>query len=182
MGDIADFINNQWDDYWMFEPFGQGAWKYNQDIFCRYCKRGPYDWVFTDHGWRLQTQKRQLIHKCEAYLKQSERRTKMEETKVPHLFYIAGVQHHRIKDVLGELKEDDRLVLRLEPTNKFDPNAVRIEYAGMEGEVMLGYVPRKFSSEVSAMLEVGKSLECVLTVLDKNAKPWEMAFVEIREV
>jgi hypothetical protein len=47
---------------------------------------------------------------------------------------------------------------------------------------MVGFVPKKFSSEVAAALEVGKELECVLVKLNKNAKPWEMAKVEIREM
>jgi hypothetical protein len=106
-----------------------------------------------------------------------------DNKKTTHSFFIAGVQHHRINDVRDELSEGINLSLRLEPTNKFDPNAVRIEYVNNEGiETMLGYVPRKFSSEISAMIEVGKSIECVLTTYNKNSKMWEMAYVEIREV
>jgi hypothetical protein len=99
------------------------------------------------------------------------------------VFMIAGVQHHQINSVLKDLEEGENLSLVAEPTNKYDPNAIRIEYNKMDGTgVMLGYVPKKISAEVSASLVIGKSLECVLTKLNKSAKPWEMAGVEIREV
>lgn len=107
-----------------------------------------------------------------------------ESTYKPlYRFMIAGVQHHRIKEVLSELSEGKVLALVTEPTNKFDPNAIRIEYVNLDGSsVMLGYVPKKISAEVSAKITVGRSLECVLIKLDKVAKPWEQAMVEIREI
>jgi hypothetical protein len=99
-------------------------------------------------------------------------------------FYIAGVQHHPgMKKVCGVMEEGNRLLLIPEPSNKFDPNAVRIEYAKMDGEaVMLGYVPKIYSSAISASIAIGKSLECILVKFSINNKPWEMAMVEIREV
>ena len=104
----------------------------------------------------------------------------MEEEKgykVTHSFYIAGVQFHELKTVIDIIKEGDYLALIPDPTNKYDPNAVEIKY----DDVFLGFVPKKFSSEVAAAFEIGKELNCVVTVLNKTAKPWEMAKVEIRE-
>lgn len=102
---------------------------------------------------------------------------------VTHKFFIAGVQHHQMHKILQYLEEGDIMQLVPEPTNKFDPNAVRIEKARMSGEdVMCGYVPKKFSSEVSASFEIGATLECRIVELDKTAKPWEQCKVEIREV
>lgn len=107
----------------------------------------------------------------------------MEEVKeTTHKFFIAGVKHHQLHTVINDISEGDNLMLVPEPTNKFDPNAVRIEFATFEKQAMLGYVPKRFSSEVSAMIELGKPLECVLVKLNKTAKPWEMAEVEIREI
>lgn len=113
---------------------------------------------------------------------QSQEAEPIEETKPTHTFFIAGVQHHRMHSVLGALEEGETLQLVPEPTNKFDPNAVRIEFNTGRDQVMLGFVPRKFSSEVTAMVTVGKTLECVISMLNKTAKPWEMCKVEIREV
>ena len=93
-------------------------------------------------------------------------------------FFIAGVQHHQMHKILDGLDEGGYFQLVAEPTNKFDPNAVRIECS----DVMCGYVPKKFSSEVAGLIEIGTKLECVIERLDKKAKPWEQCFVHIMEV
>ena len=93
-------------------------------------------------------------------------------------FFIAGVQHHQMASVIKDLSEGDELDIVPEPTNQYDPNAVRLEING----TMLGYVPKKFSAEVSAMLEADPDLECIITMLNKNAKPWEQCEVVIRHL
>lgn len=105
-----------------------------------------------------------------------------EDYKVLYRFFIAGVQYHDINSVIKHLKEETRLQLVAEPTNKYDPNAVRIEYVGDKKDTMLGYVPRQISSEISAAIELGKSLECVITHINPKARPWEKCKVEIREL
>ena len=104
--------------------------------------------------------------------------------KLLRTFYIAGVQHHQgMKEMASSLAEGQQLVLVMEPTNKFDPNAVRIEVAKMNGEMaMLGYIPKLFSSEISGAHSIGRNLECVLVKFTPGAKPWEQAKVEVREV
>lgn len=92
-------------------------------------------------------------------------------------FYVAGVQHHNLPKVISRLIEGDDLDLVPEPTNKFDSNAVRIEYEG----IMLGYVPRKLSAEISAALEVGTNLSCTIETLTPENKPWEQLEVVILE-
>jgi len=101
-----------------------------------------------------------------------------ENYTVSHKFYIAGVQHHQLHKVLDGLEVDQHMQLVPEPTNKYDSNAVRIEFE----DTMCGYVPKKFSSEVSASITIGCSLKCIVVELNKLAKPWEMCKVEIREV
>ena len=93
-------------------------------------------------------------------------------------FFIAGVQHHELHEVIGDLAKGDELDLICEPDNKFDPNAVRIEL----DDTMLGYVPKKFSAEVNAALEIGRDLECIITKLDPSAKPWEQCEVTINQI
>jgi len=94
------------------------------------------------------------------------------------LFYIAGVQHHQMNKVLDFLEEGMELELVPEPENKFDPNAVRIVFDG----TMLGYVPKKFSSEVSGAIELGVELECIISKFNKSASPWEQCEVLISEI
>jgi hypothetical protein len=101
-------------------------------------------------------------------------------------FYIAGVQfrpQQEINKAVGELKVGDKLILSPEPTNRFDPNAVKIGVFGPDvaESVFLGYVPKKFSAEVAGLLEVGIGLECVVEAVDPAAKPWEKCKVTIRE-
>jgi len=97
-------------------------------------------------------------------------------------FMIAGVKFHQMDSVINDIAEGNYLGLVAEPTNKFDPNAVRIIYARHDKEAMLGYVPKKFSSEVSAALFIGTKLECEIVEFKRQAKTWEMCKVEIREV
>uniref|UniRef100_A0A6M3L989 Putative HIRAN domain containing protein n=1 Tax=viral metagenome TaxID=1070528 RepID=A0A6M3L989_9ZZZZ len=102
----------------------------------------------------------------------------MNENK-SYEFYVAGVQFHQAKTVLGELEEGFLLELKPDPTNKFDPNAIEIVYYGPEEPTMLGFVPKKFSAEVSAFMEIHENVVCVLTKLTPAAKPWEQLKVKI---
>lgn len=97
-------------------------------------------------------------------------------------FYIAGVKFHQYKSILNDITEGDNLMLIPEPENNFDPNAVQIHFDNSAKAAFIGFVPAKFSSEVSALLEIGKNLECILSKFDRSAKPWEMFEVEIKEV
>ncbi len=93
-------------------------------------------------------------------------------------FFIAGAQYHNLPKEINRLKLNDLLELKTEPENKFDPNAVRI----MLGDSFLGYVPKKFSSEVTSMLEIGIYLECKVIELNPKGKPWEMCKVMVKEI
>ncbi len=102
-------------------------------------------------------------------------------------FFIAGVQfrpRQEINKAIKEMKVGFQLGLVPEPTNKFDPNAVKIEFntetvEGVES-VFLGYVPKKYSSEVSAMLEIGAPVTCTVDEVNPDAKTYEMFKVTIQ--
>ena len=103
-------------------------------------------------------------------------------------FFVAGVQFRppdEISKAMREIKIGDRLNLLPEPSNRFDPNAVKIifvdEFEGSE-MIFLGYVPKKFSAEVSAMLEAEVDLDCIVEEVNPSAHPWEMCKVTIKEV
>lgn len=98
-------------------------------------------------------------------------------------FNIAGVQHHQMHKVINELVIGDKLDLQPDPNNEFDKNAIEIHAISVEGEpVMCGFVPRKFSAEVAALFQMGKHLECVISDLNPDGKPWEWCTICIREV
>jgi len=93
-------------------------------------------------------------------------------------FYIAGVKFHSMPTIIKDIEVGESLTLIPEPANKYDPNAVRI----MRSEIFCGYVPKKFSSEVASMLEVGVSLSCTVSAVNPSAKPWEMCEVVIKDI
>lgn len=103
-------------------------------------------------------------------------------------FYIAGVQFRpqtEIKAAAKEMKVGGLLKLYPEPSNKFDPNAVKIYSIPdppSDEAYFLGYVPKKFSSEVSALLSIGAPVECVIDEVNPEAKTYEMFKVTIKEV
>ena len=103
-------------------------------------------------------------------------------------FFIAGVQfrpREEIRLALEKMKSGDTLILQPEPTNKFDPNAVQILLDlpddGSTGidRAFLGYVPKKFSSEVSAMLGIGAPIICTVDEVNPAAKTYEMFKVTV---
>ena len=92
-------------------------------------------------------------------------------------FYVAGVQFHELSTCLKEMEVGEPLILTLEPDNRFDPNAVRIE----RGDTMLGYVPQRkgdLSAKVSAMMSV-KNLYCEVLEVNPELKTWEQLKVRI---
>lgn len=100
-------------------------------------------------------------------------------------FFVAGVQFRpsSVKTVIAGLTKGSYLYLEPEPDNKFDPNAIKLICSGLkEGDedVFLGYVPKKFSSEVAALLEAGIELDCIVDVVNPGAKTWEMLQVIVK--
>jgi hypothetical protein len=105
-------------------------------------------------------------------------------------FYVAGVQfrpRQEINEAVESLKAGDVLSLLPEHSNKFDPNAVKImqelkgdEEAKTEGvSRFLGYVPKKFSSEVTAFLSLGAPIICTVDEVNPAAKTYEMFKVTV---
>lgn len=68
-------------------------------------------------------------------------------------FYIAGFTYWDGLDVFDELKIGTDLRLESEPTNGYDPNAVKIIYK----ETLLGYIPKGENEEISKFLQLGHS-------------------------
>lgn len=99
-------------------------------------------------------------------------------------FYLAGVQHHNYRDVTKEMAEGDFLEIVPEPTNKYDPNAIRLHYDSvvLNMEVMLGYVPKKKSAEIADFLKKAQVPACKVISFDPGQSPWNMIKVEIGEL
>ena len=90
-------------------------------------------------------------------------------------FYIAGVKFHQAKSCVDKIKKDDFLKLVPEPDNKYDPNAIIISYS----DTVLGYVPMKFSAEVSAFMEIADNPTCTVVEINPTAPTYEQLKVKI---
>ena len=66
---------------------------------------------------------------------------------------IAGTSYHGYDGVAAALRIGERLVLRREPENPHDPNAIEIL---TEAGVKLGYVPRVAAMDLAPRLDAGK--------------------------
>ena len=95
-------------------------------------------------------------------------------TKSIAKFYVAGVQFHDLKSIADKIEVGTILQLTLEPTNKYDSNAVIIEYQGF----FLGYVPKKFSAMIAGYLTTDEIICTVLTI-DMKKKTYEQLEVEL---
>ncbi len=97
-------------------------------------------------------------------------------------FHIAGVQYrprNEINRVVKQLEVGIDLYLEMEPDNKFDSNAVKIIFVEDVNDVFLGYVPKKFSAEISALIENDIDVFCIVTKVNPQGKTWEMIEVEV---
>ena len=66
-------------------------------------------------------------------------------------FHIAGFTYWNGIEVFDLLKIGAKLHLEAEPTNGYDPNAVKILFK----ETMLGYIPRDNNGDISKFLRLG---------------------------
>jgi hypothetical protein len=89
-------------------------------------------------------------------------------------FYVAGVQFHELKSISDKIEPGANLQLVQEPTNQYDPNAVRIEFMNF----MLGYVPKKFSAMVAGYMTV-ETVTCTVIAIDMKRKTYEQLEVEL---
>lgn len=86
---------------------------------------------------------------------------------------VAFYKYPMGKPVMKALKDGDRLELRREPTNQFDPNAIQIIGKNPEGQdVQLGYVP----AEMAANLR-GRRLVAAY----KHYMAWDAILVETED-
>ncbi|MBK5720195.1 HIRAN domain-containing protein [Dysgonomonas sp. Marseille-P4677] len=98
-------------------------------------------------------------------------------------FYIAGFTYWNGLEAIESIRVGTKLLLEAEPTNGFDPNAVKIMY----DNIMLGYIPREENEEISKFLQLGhnnlfhvfinrinleahpeKQISVVVRIIDKN--------------
>lgn len=75
-------------------------------------------------------------------------------------FHVAGVQHGDVTEV-RDIQSGMELVLRPEPDNEHDPDAILVL---TKDGIKLGYVPRKFTAAVHGLNAKSINYTPVLTV------------------
>ncbi len=101
--------------------------------------------------------------------------------EVKRIFYIAGVRHYIGCD--GDnfekaihLKVGDRLSLELEPTNKFDKNAIKIID---KDNNHVGYLPRYYSESVAGYIKQEEKYKCKVLEVNKDMECHECIKVKL---
>lgn len=88
---------------------------------------------------------------------------------------LAGFQFHAGKTVWRELQVGDELTLVRESDNRYDPQAVRIDWRGHK----LGYVPRRENADVARLMDHGSHLVARISRLMISRNPWERVRFEV---
>lgn len=88
---------------------------------------------------------------------------------------MAGLRYHDGVRVAPQVLPGDAVLLEAEPTNRWDPQAVRLLW----GDAMLGYVPRRLNRAMSAILLQGGHLVARVAAVDVDSPPWERALVAV---
>ena len=93
-------------------------------------------------------------------------------------FHIAGFTYYDGVDVFEKLKIGKELLLKAEPENRYDPNAVEIYFQKNK----LGYVTRDENELLSKFLNLGYSdlFEVKISQISPDAHPEKLVRVIVR--
>jgi hypothetical protein len=91
--------------------------------------------------------------------------------------FIAGFQFHQGPAELPGLTAGQRLALKREPQNPYDPLAIAVHAPSGS---RIGYLPRRLNDIPSFLMDSGHPLEAVIAGVAPSASPWEAVEVEIR--
>jgi hypothetical protein len=93
-------------------------------------------------------------------------------------FHIAGFTYYNGVDVFENLKIGAQLLLKAEPENPFDPNAVAIYYQ----EDKLGFVPKGENEIIRKFLNLGYTdlFEAKISQISPEAHPEKQVRVVVR--
>jgi hypothetical protein len=89
--------------------------------------------------------------------------------------FVAGFRYHEGPGVIEHLRVGEPLTVVAEPTNLYDPRAVRVQHLGRH----LGFLPRNQNRAASELLRQGAPLECVVAGVNEQARPWEAVRVRV---
>ena len=88
---------------------------------------------------------------------------------------LAGFQYYEGKGLWSMMRAGDPLVLRREPQNPHDANAVRVEWRGE----MLGYIPRRENRDVARQMDHGAPVKARIVRMTEARSPWQRIRFEV---
>ncbi len=88
---------------------------------------------------------------------------------------LAGFQHYAGATLFPLMQVGDALVLRREPANPYDAQAVRVEWRG----VQIGYAPRAENVDLARLLDRGTPVEGRILHLQIGRDPWKRVLMEL---
>lgn len=88
-------------------------------------------------------------------------------------FWIAGWQYYRGESIIQTLRKGSTLLLRREPSNRINPDAVEIL---TQENVKLGYVPDKLAKEVAKQVDIG-SVKVMVSKVNPSATPQNKVYI-----
>ena len=99
----------------------------------------------------------------------------VEQREILQVSPLAGFQHHAGPALFSLMTVGDRLILRREPDNPYDPRAVRVEWQGTQ----IGYAPRADNVDLARLMDRGVPVEARILQLQKSRDPWKRVLIEI---
>ena len=86
-------------------------------------------------------------------------------------FDVAGTRHcFNTKENYELIKENDKLLLELEPDNQYDKNAIKVILCKNNKKYKLGYVPRYYASELTSILKNNVKYSALVKGLNFNSE------------
>jgi len=82
---------------------------------------------------------------------------------------LAGFQFYQGDKLWNKLTPTDSVEMIREPSNKFDKNAIMINWQNQQ----LGYIPRSDNKPLVALMDQGKQLSAEIVTLSKSTNPWK---------
>ncbi|PIX95613.1 MAG: HIRAN protein [Hydrogenophilales bacterium CG_4_9_14_3_um_filter_63_34] len=99
----------------------------------------------------------------------------VEQREILQVSPLAGFQHYAGAALFPLMNVGERLTLRREPDNPYDPKAVRVEWYGTQ----IGYAPRADNVDLARLMDRGTPVEARILHLQKARDPWKRVLIEI---
>lgn len=89
--------------------------------------------------------------------------------------YISGYQYHRGTQLEHLFNSGTEFLLKHEPENPFDEDAVAVYYE----DARIGFIPPTNNVEIVQLLRGGNQLKARIARFEPELEPWERVYVEV---